>query len=233
VGELDSPGFRKMARQYATSIPGARLEELDGLGHMLPMEAPERLNRLLLDFLGAQAVALPNSPRLDFRVWRPDDVPMGMQLWGDAAVTSFITAKPFTRTEVERRLLEEVQRQEKHGVQYGPIFLRATGELVGCCGFRPRAAPEGVLELGFLLRPPFWGQGLGTEAARAAVSHAFEILGAKAIFAGHHPENSASRHVLEKLAFRWTHVEHYPPTGLDHPSYLLTRDAFREAHPTP
>jgi [ribosomal protein S5]-alanine N-acetyltransferase len=232
VGELDFPGFRDMSHRYATSIEGARLEVLTGLGHMLPMEAPERLNGLLLDFLGTEAPALPSSPRLDFRTWRPGEVEMGMQLWGDAAVTSYITAKPFTRTQVEDRLRQEVERQEEHGVQYGPIFLRANGELVGCCGFRPRASPEGVLELGFLLRPPFWRQGLATEAAGAAVAHAFEVLGATAIFAGHHPENSASRHVLEKLGFRRTHVEHYPPTGLDQPSYLLTRDAFREAHST-
>ena len=50
---------------------------------------------------------------------------------------------------------------------------------------------------------------------------AFETLGAKALFAGHHPANSASRHVLGKLGFHFTHEEFYRPTGLMHPSYLL------------
>jgi len=149
-----------------------------------------------------------------------------MKLWGDATVTAFITAQPFTASQVEERVREEVERQSKQGVQYNPIFLRATGDLVGCCGFRPRDTSTGVLELGFLLRTQFWGQGLATEAARAAVEHAFDVLGAPAIFAGHHPENSASRHVLEKLGFRQTHVEVYPPTGRQHPCYLLTRDRF-------
>jgi len=236
VGGLDAPSFQTMAATYAREIPGARFETLSSLGHMGPMEAPERVNKLLLDFFGArdgQRPSLPSSPRLDFRTWRPTDGPMGMQLWGDAQVTSYITARPFTPDQVEERLRQEVARQQQYGTQYGPIFLRATGALVGCCGFRPRPSPPGALELGFLLRPEFWGQGLATEAALAAVRHAFGTLGVSAIFAGHHPENTGSRHVLEKLGFQQTHVEHYPPTGLDHPSYLLTKDAFRAAGHSP
>src|SRR5437763_1346679 len=48
-------------------------------------------------------------------------------------------------------------------------------------------------------------------------------LGAEGLFAGHHPEHGASRAVLERLGFRFTHEEVYPPTGLRHPSYLLMR----------
>jgi [ribosomal protein S5]-alanine N-acetyltransferase len=236
AGETDLQSFKAMAAKYAQTIPGAQLVELAGLGHMGPMEAPERFNTLLLDFLDAQdggAMLLPSSLRLEFRAWQKGDGPLGMQLWGDARVTSYITAQPFTPSQVEERVLQEVAHQEKHGVHYGPIFLRATGELVGCCGFRPRASPPGVLELGFLLRPQFWGQGLATEAAQAAVEHAFGVLKASAVFAGHHPENSASGHVLRKLGFRQTHLEYYPPTGLDHPSYLLKPEDFRRPYSLP
>ena len=37
------------------------------------------------------------------------------------------------------------------------------------------------------------------EAGRAAIEYGFGRLGAKAIFAGHHPENVASRKVLLNL----------------------------------
>jgi [ribosomal protein S5]-alanine N-acetyltransferase len=233
VGEKDSPTFQGMAKAYAATVPGARLIQLEGLGHMAPMEGPERVNKLLLDFLQASDGGLrrlPSSPRVEFRTWKQAEWRLGMALWGDPRVTTFITARPFTPAEVEARVQEEVERHLKHGVQYGPVFLRTSGELVGCCGFRPRPAPDGVLELGFLLRPHFWRKGLATEAASAAVEHAFAVLGAPAIFAGHHPENSASRHVLEKLGFRQTHLEYYPPTALWHPSYLLTPADFRPQH---
>jgi len=58
------------------------------------------------------------------------------------------------------------------------------------------------------------------------MEYGYNILGVKALFAGHNPANVASRRVLEKLGFRYTHDEFYPPTGLHHPSYLLTAEEF-------
>lgn len=229
VGAADSSNFKDMATLYAEAIPEANRVELEGLGHMGPMEAPERFNALLREFLEEHepgALPLPSSPRLDFRTWQADNASLGRHLWGDARVTSFITAEPFTQLQVEDRVPLEMAGLARHGVQYGPVFLRATGELVGCCGFRPRASPPGVLELGFLFRPQFWGQGLATEAARAAAQHAFTTLGVNALFAGHHPDNLGSGRVLQKLGFQRTHFELYPPTGREHPCYLLRREDF-------
>jgi RimJ/RimL family protein N-acetyltransferase len=113
-------------------------------------------------------------------------------------------------------------------VQYWPIFLLEDGQHVGCAGLRPYRLDEPIYEVGFHLRPAYWGRGLAEEAGRAAAAFAFETLGAKALFAGHHPANQASRHVLNKLGFRFTHEELYLPTGLLHPSYLLRRGEMVE-----
>jgi RimJ/RimL family protein N-acetyltransferase len=110
-----------------------------------------------------------------------------------------------------------------HSVQYWPIFLLEGDRHVGCAGLRPYRLEEQIYEMGFHLLPAYWGRGLAEEAARAAAAFAFETLGAMALFAGHHPANGASRHVLTKLGFRFTHEEFYRPTGLMHPSYLLRR----------
>lgn len=128
------------------------------------------------------------------------------------------------RDAVQERLRCEIELQERSGVQYWPMLLAETGELVGCAGLRPREVEERVYELGFHLCASAWGQGLATEAAMAVVVFAFGDLGASALFAGHNPQNAASARVLGKLGFRHTHDEHYAPTGLLHPSYLLTRE---------
>ncbi len=83
-----------------------------------------------------------------------------------------------------------------------------------------------MYELGVHLCAACWGKGYATEVTRAVMEYAFRRLGVAGLFAGHNPNNRGSRHLLEKLGFRYTHDEHYAPTGLRHPSYLLTRDEF-------
>jgi RimJ/RimL family protein N-acetyltransferase len=56
--------------------------------------------------------------------------------------------------------------------------------------------------------------------------YAFERLEVTGLFAGHNPKNKASRHMLGKLGFRYTHDELYGPTGLEHPCYLLTAEEY-------
>lgn len=160
--------------------------------------------------------------RLGFRCWSRDDLELAAGLWGDARVTARIGG-PFSEREIEQRLHEEIARMSDYRVQYWPVFLLETGAHAGCAGLRLYRLEERVYELGFHLRPEFWGRGLAEEAGRALIPFAFETVGAAALFAGHHPENAASRRVLEKLGFRMTHAEFYPPTGLLHPSYLLER----------
>jgi RimJ/RimL family protein N-acetyltransferase len=148
-------------------------------------------------------------------------------LWGDPKVTALIGG-PFTETEIRAKLHREIAAMAAYKVQYWPIFLLEDGQHVGCAGLRPYRLDEPIYEVGFHLRPAYWGRGLAEEAGRAAAAFAFETLGAKALFAGHHPANQASRHVLNKLGFRFTHEELYLPTGLLHPSYLLRRGEMVE-----
>jgi [ribosomal protein S5]-alanine N-acetyltransferase len=161
------------------------------------------------------------TQRIGFARWTLDDLPSANVLWGDPAVTRLIGG-PFSQLQVKDRLAREIETMQSSGVQYWPIFSLADCELVGCAGLRPYKPEARILELGLHLRPDYWGKGLAVEAGRALVRFAFTELGATALFAGHHPSNGASRRVIEKLGFRFTHEELYAPTGLMHPSYLLT-----------
>jgi ribosomal-protein-alanine N-acetyltransferase len=167
------------------------------------------------------------TKHLGFRLWSPSDLPLADALWGDPKVTALIGG-PFDAQQVQTRLHAEIAGMDAHNVQYWPIFLLPGDEHVGCAGLRPYSLAlrhfredDRIYEIGFHLRPPYWGRGLAEEAAHAVIAIAFETLRAKAIFAGHHPLNVASRRLLAKLGFRHTHDELYPPTGLNHPSYLL------------
>lgn len=52
VGSEDVEHMRELSREIASQLPNARLEIVEGAGHLLPLERPTELNALLRDFLG-------------------------------------------------------------------------------------------------------------------------------------------------------------------------------------
>lgn len=160
------------------------------------------------------------TARTGFSKWHQSDVSLARMLWGDPDVTRYIcTDGKFSLEDIEKRLSTEISNDVVFGVQYWPFFELNTGELIGCCGLRPHG--ENEYEIGFHLRPKFWGEGYAVEAADAVIHYAFTVLNAKKLFAGHNPNNVASQKVLRKLGFRYVGDEFYTPTGLYHPSYEL------------
>jgi len=160
------------------------------------------------------------TERIAFSHWTPDDHDLAISLWGDADVTKHISKTgSFTEQEIMARLVKEIDNQQQFQVQYWPIFEKNTGDFIGCCGLRPYDIENGIYEIGFHLRSGHWGKGLGPEAAQATIQYAKHVLGASGLFAGHNPNNTNSRKVLERLGFNYIGDEFYEPTGLYHPSY--------------
>ena len=62
-------------------------------------------------------------------------------------------------------------------------------------------------ELGYWLGVAHWGQGFGTEAARAAIDFFFEEFDLEHLISGARVANPASRNILEKCGFQWSGVE--------------------------
>lgn len=169
------------------------------------------------------------SKRLGFRTWSKDDLELAVGLWGDVEVTKLFDGRgPLSREQVRNRLYQEIATQSEHGVQYWPIFLLESGEHIGCAGLRPYDAARNILEIGIHIRSKHWHKGYGADAARSVMDWAFASLKVKGLFAGHNPNNLGSRNLLIQLGFNYTHDEFYEPTGLEHPSYLLTAEAYAD-----
>lgn len=162
------------------------------------------------------------TDRIGFSNWKPEDIELAELLWGDIDVTKLICASgQFSKEDIAIRLKKEIDTNNEYHVQYWPIFALGSNELIGCCGLRPHN--KSSYEIGFHLRPKFWGQGYAAEAADAVINYAFTVLRTEVLFAGHNPNNTASKKVLTKLGFRYIGDELYEPTGLYHPSYELRR----------
>ncbi|QHZ45808.1 MULTISPECIES: GNAT family N-acetyltransferase [Bacillus] len=162
------------------------------------------------------------SKRIGFSLWSKEDMDLANVLWGDPDVTAYISSRGrLEAEEVKNRLQQEIEQYQTDGVQYFPIFAIDNHAFIGCCGLRPYNLDERVYEIGFHLVRSMWHKGYASEAAKSMIDYAYTKVNASKLFAGHHPENQASRKLLNKLGFRYTHDEFYPPTGLHHPSYIL------------
>jgi RimJ/RimL family protein N-acetyltransferase len=162
-----------------------------------------------------------HSDRLTITTWTNNNIEVAQRLWGDPKVMEFIDIRgALNREQVEEKLRQEIERQNKYGVQYWKVILK-TGEPIGCCGLRPYDLENRVYEIGFHIMSAHWNKGYATEAAKTVINHAFNTMKLPKLFAGHNPKNSTSKAMLIKLGFIFIGTQFYEPTGLQHPSYEL------------
>lgn len=108
----------------------------------------------------------------------------------------------------------------------GKTKSSAEGQLIGWTGLE--YLPEtGETEVAYLLSPQFWGRGIATEAARAALKYGLENTGLNSIIGLAHPDNLASRRVLEKCGLVYHDRKVY--WGIELCRYSLEQAAFQIA----
>ena len=120
----------------------------------------------------------------------------------------------------DRRIAENTRRlphpySQEHAIEFvrgtadddrGTVFLIESNFVpIGVVGidWRQPEAPE----LGYWLGVDHWGQGFGTEAARAVIDFTFEEFDVEHLMSGARVSNPSSRNILEKCGFQWSGVE--------------------------
>jgi RimJ/RimL family protein N-acetyltransferase len=128
--------------------------------------------------------------------------------------------KAIARLANDRRIAENTRRlphpfSQDHAIEFvralasdnrGTVFLIENNYTpIGVVGvdWRQPGAPE----LGYWLGVEHWGQGFGTEAARAAIDFTFEEFEVEQLISGARVTNPSSRNILEKCGFQWSGVE--------------------------
>jgi [ribosomal protein S5]-alanine N-acetyltransferase len=80
----------------------------------------------------------------------------------------------------------------------------ASGRVIGACDLS--LIERDVVDLGYMLAAPEWGNGLATEIALALIDAAFYDLRAERVISTVDVNNKASIRVLEKIGMRWEAV---------------------------
>ena len=159
------------------------------------------------------------TERLRLRPPTIDDLDAWHEIARDAEVFWFGEATA-TIEESREKLERKIAHQERHGFSLWIVELLETGEVAGIAGLQLlEEGPE--IEVGYRFRRRHWGNGYGTEAARAAIGFGFDEAGLERIVAVTLASNTASRNVLEKCGL--THVGETHVYGHDHLKYEISR----------
>jgi RimJ/RimL family protein N-acetyltransferase len=109
-----------------------------------------------------------------------------------------------TREDVRAGLQRKLAHWEHHGFGQWLFRDRTTGAMVGRGGPQhTMASGRDEIELGWVIVPERWGQGLATELARASLEVVFGSLALRDVIAYTQPDNLASRRVMEKAGFSY------------------------------
>lgn len=148
--------------------------------------------------------------------------------------------KPLLREQARGLIHSLTETWQQHGFGVWAIVYKKHQKLIGHCGFKfLENTPE--IQMGYLLLPSYWGMGLGTEAASAALKYGFEITQLERIVAIAKSENIASRRVMEKVGMKYekdayyynNFVVYYSIKQEDYYSNLLKLNRFNEVKPLP
>lgn len=114
---------------------------------------------------------------------------------------------PLPEGELERRIFEARKENATGASLVLAITPRARpNQQIGLIGVGrgKQGVSEADVEIGYMLHPDFWGQGLVVEAVQSVLDTLFGYTATQTVGASARVVNPASRRVLEKCGFRHT-----------------------------
>jgi RimJ/RimL family protein N-acetyltransferase len=174
------------------------------------------------------------TPRLLMRGFTDADREPFARMNADPVVMEHFV-RPRTPEETDAFVDRITAHWDEHGWGLWALERRDTGEFIGYTGLWPvrfEAAFSPKVEVGWRLAAAHWGQGFATEAAGAAVDHAFTVLGWPEVVSFTAEANVRSQAVMERIGMRreprWDFEHPGVPVGhpvRPHVFYRLTAEA--------
>lgn len=135
------------------------------------------------------------TPRLILRPARPDDLYAMHAVLSDPRATLWWSTPPHETLEETRTWLDDMIA---NGPDHPDFVVELDGRVIGKAGFWK------LPDVGYILHPDVWGQGIAREAVGAAIDHVFRTCDIETLTADVDPENAASIRLLERLGFSRT-----------------------------
>ncbi len=126
-----------------------------------------------------------------------------VHLANNRAIAENLATMPYPYTEKDALEWLERKTESRIGGKLFSIHLDIPGEpFIGTAGYGPMKE-GGNPEIGYWIGEPYWGEGYGSEAARAIIDFAFEEDDVVVLEGGARITNVNSRRLLEKCGFEY------------------------------
>ncbi len=170
------------------------------------------------------------TDRLILRDWNEDDADDLYEYAGNPNVGPHAGWKPH---ESREESLEIIRTLFTDQYDCWAIVHKETGKVIGSVAYEADTKRPGIncKELGYALGEDYWGKGLMTEAAKAALRHGFEELALDMVAIYRNPLNERSGRVIEKCGFVYEGVlrkahKIYDGSVRDAACYSMTKEEF-------
>jgi len=163
------------------------------------------------------------TERLLLTHWQPSDVDDFRPIATDPEVMRYITGGvPWSEDMIRSFVDRQISQYRELGFCRWKLLEKQTEKMIGFCGVVVWRDTT-YLEIGWWLAPAWWGRGLATEAARAALEDVFERVKLDRVVSIAVPANTASIRIMKKLGLQF--AQEFDKDGVHLVQYALNRPA--------
>jgi len=154
------------------------------------------------------------TERLLLRALDLSDAEGMFELDSNPNVHIFVGKKPVKHIEESVDQIKNIQHQYKtFGTGRWAVVLKETNEFIGWSGIKFITNEinnhKDFYEIGYRFIEKHWGKGYATEAGKAFIDYAFNIMKVDALYAYADEGNQNSRKILEKLGLQYINSFEY------------------------
>ena len=150
------------------------------------------------------------------------------QLDGDPEVHRYLGNHSIKSLEEAQGVIDYIRNQyATDGIGRWAVIEKSSGEFVGWSGLKYERVVRDDMDyydIGYRFRRKFWGQGVATETALAAMQYGFQKMNLEEIYGGAHIDNLASNKVLQKIGLQF--LETFEFDGDPHHWYGVKRQQW-------
>lgn len=155
-----------------------------------------------------------NSSRCTFSKFTDLDFKFYYLLAGDPKVIKQLVERPRDKEHAKQRFASMIDINRAFpNIGYYKVSTSQDGAFIGLG--KIVMTDSHTCEIGYSLRPPFWGQGYGFELAQRLISHIKTIDSINKIKAIVDVDNIASRRILIKNGFNFSHKDVFKGVAVD------------------